>query len=346
MKKIFFLLFIVVFVNPLLAQRSANQLEFKSKRYSSPSYNEENQFYNDQNIPKSQTYNNLQGYASTPASQEENELIIECKALMNVKADSYLAIFNLTQVGQTAKEADELITKRMTPFIEGLKNMGIQSSDIYVDMVYLIPMYEYSVEKKLFSKTYNEVPNGFEMQKNLHIRFKKSDMIDDIVTLSASNEIYDLVTIEYFVKDAQAVYDTMSQKAIQHILRNVARYDRLGLKVEGEFRVIYENKKAIYPEDQYTNYESFVSQSLDAAKNKTVTTMRKPKTVAYNKLPYDNFDIVINPEFLEPVVQYTYYLRVKYLLNKDKIEPKNKYFIIDQNGNLKEVPLKDGTTSF
>jgi uncharacterized protein YggE len=347
MKKIFLTILTFLFIMQLSAQRSANQLDFKNKREAKEEYNEPS--YNEGSYDKNVTrgYNNQ--LATTTWAQtglEKNELNIQCQVLMNVKADSYLAIFNLTQVGQTAKEADELISKRTAPFIEGLKNMGIQASDIYVDMVYLIPMYEFEVEKKLFSKTYNEMPNGFEMQKNLHIRFKKSDMIDDIVALSAANEIYDLVTIEYFVKDAQAVYDTMSNKAVQHILKNVAKYEKLGLKVEGEFRIIYERKKAIYPESQYTNYESFVSQSLDAAKNKTVTTMRKPKTVAYNKLPYENFDIVVNPEFLEPVVQYTYKLQVRYLLNKDKLEPKNKYFIIDQNGNLKEVPIKDSVPTY
>ncbi len=351
MKKTIFIFCIVFLTGQLYAQRSSNQLEFKTKRYNGSynTYDKQQLQYNEEaNDGYIQNSNVIQSQSRTYAQTglAKNELVIECQALMNVKADSYLVIFNLTQVGQTAKEADDLITKRMTPFLEGLKALGVQSSDIYVDMVYLIPMYEFAVEKKLFSKTYNEVPNGFEMQKNLHIRFKKSDMIDDIVTLSATNEIYDLVTIEYFVKDTQAIYDSMSNKAVQHILKNVTKYEKLGLKVEGEFRVIMEKKKAIYPEDQYTNYESFVSQSLDAAKNKTVTTMRKPKTVAYNKLPYDNFDIVINPEFLEPVVQFTYRLQVKYTLNKDKLEPKNKYWVIDQAGNLKEVPIKDTPTGF
>ncbi len=337
MKKTFFILSMLLLAGFANAQRSSNQLEFKSKR-ATGGYNNE---YDGNIQQQSNTLQWTNAWTNTAAGK--NELIIECQALMNVKADSYLLIFNLTQVGQTAKEADDLITKRMTPFLDGLKAMGIQSSDIYVDMVYLIPMYEFAVEKKLFSKTYNEVPNGFEMQKNLHIRFKKSEMIDDIVTLSATNEIYDLVTIEYFVKDTQAIYDSISTRAVQHIQKTVAKFEKLGLKLEGEFRVVMEKKRAIYPEDQYTNYESFVSQSIDAAKNRTVTTMRKPKTVAYNKLPYDNFDIVINPEFLEPVVQFTYRLQVKYILNKDKLEPKNKYFIIDQAGNLKEVPIKDGS---
>jgi len=336
MKKIgFVFLYMLLGISSVYAQRSANQLKFKAE-VRTPRYR------HDEDYKSANEYQQYQN--ATPnivgIVQPNNELKIQCRALMNVKADSYLAIFNLTQVGQTAKEADELIAKRVTALSEAMKTLGIPSTDIYVDMVYLIPMYEFEMEKKLFSKTYNEVPNGFEMQKNVHIRFKRSDMIDDIVTLAAANEVYDLVSIEYFVKDAQSVYDTLANQAVQNILKTAERFKKLGLKTEGEFMIVEEKKKAVYPENQYTDYESFVSQSLDAAKNKTVTTMRKPKTVAYNKLPYDDFDIVLNPEFLEPVVQYTYYLQVKYMLNKDKLEPKNKYFIIDQTGALKEVVIK------
>ena len=338
MKKIAVLSFLFLFsALHLSAQRSSNQLQFKQNR--SASSQEYNQGYaDDLNTLRRDGYlNNSPG-----AVLDKNELVIQCQALMNVKADSYLAIFNLTQVGQTAKEADDLIAKRLNAFTEALKNLGINSADLYVDMVYLIPMYEFEVSKKLFSKTYNEVPNGFEMQKNLHVRFKKADMVDDIVALAAANEVYDLVTIEYFVKDAQAVYDTLNNRAVQHIIKTAARFEKLGLKTSGEFVIVAERKKAVYPENQYTDYESFVSQSLDAAKNRTITTMRKPKTVAYNKLPYDAFDIVINPEFLEPVVQYTYRLQVKYTLNKERLETKtnNKYFILDSNGNLKEIFIK------
>lgn len=331
MKKIFLAVFILVISGTYaVSQRSSNQLKFKTPRYRN------NEADGEQRLD----WANNQYQSASQVTFSGNELTIQCQALMNVKADSYLAIFNLTQVGQTAKEADDLIAKRLNAFTEALKGLGVSASDLYVDMVYLIPMYEFEIEKKLFSKTYNEVPNGFEMQKNLHVRFKKSDMIDDIVTLAAANEVYDLVTIEYFVKDAQGVYDTLSNKAVQHIVKTAERYKKLGLKTEGEFMIVTESKKAVYPENQYTDYESFVSQSLDAAKNRTVTTMRKPKTVAYNKLPYDNFDIVINPEFLEPIVQYTYRLQVKYTLDKDKLEPKNKYFIIDSTGVLKEVLIK------
>lgn len=332
MKNTFALLFLVV-TFAATAQHSTNQREFK-KATRTPRYRHDdspNQGYYNSNIAQQN-----QLVMPTPG----NEMVMECSALMNVKADSYLAIFNLTQMATTAKEADEIMSKRSAPFIEGMKALGINAADVYEDMIYLIPIYHFEVEKKLFSKTYNEVPKGFEMQKNLHVRFRDAKLIRELVTLAATNEIYDLVTVEYFVNNSQAIYDSLRTRSISYLASNVKKFEKLGLKVEGEFKIASENAGVVYPESQYTEYEAFVSQSLDAARDKSVTTMRKAQTVAYNKLDYNAFDIVINPQFLEPVVQFTYKLSLKYTLNNDKLQPKNHYLMVDSNGNVKDLPIK------
>jgi uncharacterized protein YggE len=332
--KAFILPLIFILFSPFVVsgQHSENQVQFRSSKKEANTYrrllDNNSEQYQEQAI---------RGIAPSPA---KNEMLLQCSVLMNVKADSYMAIFNLTQVGATAQEADAMLSNRANLFIQALSKLGIQTSDIYADMIYLIPIFEYETEKRLFSKTYNEVPKGFEMQKNLHVRFKKSDILDDIVTLAASNEIYDLVTIEYFVKDSKAIYDSIRTQAVDFVSKNAGKLKKVGLNLEGEFRIVSENSGVVYPETQYSDYQAFVSQSLDAAKNKAVTSMRKPKTVAYNKLPYNDFDIVVNPEFLEPVVQFTYKLEVKYTLNKEKLEPKNNYYIVDPAGNLKQIIVK------
>ncbi len=81
---------------------------------------------------------------------------------------------------------------------------GHPDGDIYVDMVNFFPKYEYDVSKKLFSKkTYTEIPKGFELQKNIHIRYTAPALLDRIVTAAARQEIYDIVKVDYFVKDPQ-----------------------------------------------------------------------------------------------------------------------------------------------
>jgi len=50
---------------------------------------------------------------------------------MNVKADSYLAIFNLTQTGSTAKEVNDLVVKKINGLKTELKTKGFTDTDFF-----------------------------------------------------------------------------------------------------------------------------------------------------------------------------------------------------------------------
>ncbi|MEL6556836.1 MAG: SIMPL domain-containing protein [Bacteroidota bacterium] len=336
------LLGIITFLAMLLsqsaiAQRNANQNSFKLKSQNDYRSRSQNSADNFGSFPQNRVNNNR---FFTPGS---NEIIFQVNSLMNVKADRFLAVFNLTQIGKTAVETDQLINKRIDGFVDDLKTLSLSQDNIYTDMIYLIPTFEFEVQKKLFSTdTYNEVPKGFEMQKNIHINFTDIRIIDDLVTLAAKNEIYDLVKLDFFVDDTESVYDSLRERSQQFMTRKIQSLENSQeLNLSEAFQTIAENTDAIYPETQYSDYDAFVSQSLEAAgSNSGVTKIRKPATVAYDQIPYGGFDIVINPVVLEPVVQFTYTLTVRYELEKKKPETQNKYMLVTPNGDVKELILK------
>ena len=334
-------------VNPVLAQRGANQSLFKQNSRTNYEYN--NFLQNDED--KVTANFDLNGRRNTNKAESRggliagrsSQLIFEAQALMNVTADSYLAVFNLTQVGKTAKETNQLINKRIDGFLSDLKALSISDGDAYTDMIYLIPTFEFEVQKKLFSSdTYVEVPSGFEMQKNVHVAFRDINLVDDMVTLAAENEIYDLVKLDFFVQNTEQIYDSLRERTQQYLTKTIishAQSQRINLL--DEFHTVDESTKAIYPDGQYSDFEAYVSQSLDAAQGKAgVSKIRKPKTVAYDQIPYDDFDIVINPNILGPVVQFTFSMKVRFLLEKEKEAEDQKYFMVTPDGQLRELQIK------
>jgi uncharacterized protein YggE len=288
------------------------------------------------NAAYNQPYNPYPGYY-----QNDDEIVLNVKALMNAKATGFLAVFNLTQVGQTAAKTNELMNTRINNFLSAVKQLGISEKDIYIDMIYLVPTFEYDAQKKLFSKTtYNEIPTGFEMQKNIHIRFNDINKVADLVTLAANNEIYDLVKVDYFVESTQKMYDSLRNECVKNILTREAALKKLNLNLSDKYEIVSEHNYTIYPETQYPDYDAFVSQSVDAATNESgVTSIRKPKTVAYDQYPYNSFDIIINPDILEPVIQFVYSLKVKFTLIKPE-GPKNNYIVITPSGEMKTLDIK------
>ena len=268
----------------------------------------------------------------------DNRVIINVNSLFNVKADKYVAIFNVNQIGKTADETNELINSRINGVINDLVEKNIKKEQIYVDMVTFVPEYEYEVEKKIFSKTYTEVPKGFRLQKNIHITYTDSRKIDDLVNICAKYEIYDLVKVNYYSKKVKEIYDSLRIASIKLIKQKIKAYKDLGIKVDGAFKLIAEETFVKYPNDRYSSYNAFNSSSIDVIKKRTnIRKSQKTKTYYYDPISAYNYDIVINPIITEPVIQYAINMKFKLDIVKKTNTNKKEYFIISKDGLLKKV---------
>ena len=256
--------------------------------------------------------------------QSDNVLELSINALSNQRANSYTAIFSVLQLGKTADETNKLINARIDGLLSALKSLGIPGDDIYVDMVNFLPRYEYDVEKKLFSKkTYTEIPKGFELQKNIHVRYDKPGLLDDIVTAAAQQEIYDIVKVDYFINDPNKVYRELREAAFTYLNQIEAKYRDIGILLDSAYLITAENAWVAYPINRYESYQAFSTQRLDAdSKSAVVNTADKPVSRFYNAIAANDYDIVINPEILEPAVQFSYNLIARYTLEPYKPQEK------------------------
>jgi len=277
-----------------------------------------------------------------------NNITIDLKALCNVKANSYTAIFNLAQIGTTAEETHSLMKERIDHMKTSLASQGILAKDITIDVISFIPRYEVAVEKKLFSKKYNEVPKGFELQQNIHIRFTETHQFEKILAACAKNEIYNLVKVDYFIKDIHLIYKKLQAALLKLVAEKKTFYTTLGFDFKTFNTQVADNKYCYFPKDFYHSYQAFNSISFEAIKkSKGITKAQKLTSYYYQPLTYENYDIVMNPSILEPVVQVG--MDLKLLYNpKPKEQPKltpqpktnHKYYVVSPNGNIDIKELK------
>lgn len=275
----------------------------------------------------------------------DNQLEITVNALSNQKASTYTAIFSTLQLGKTADETNTLLNNRLEAFLNDLKTLGIPATDIYVDMVNFLPKYEYDVTKKLFSKkTYTEIPKGFELQKNVHIRYTDPSLLDRIVTAAARQEIYDIVKVDYFVKDPEAIYTQLRDATFDYIKKIENQYKTIGIRLDSAYRITAENAWVAYPINRYETYQAFSAQRLDADENSKVNTADKVTSRFYNAVPANDYDIVINPEILEPAVQFSYNLVVRFTLPehkpREKTTVKKEFIMVTPTGEVKTLKIE------
>jgi len=284
--------------------------------------------------------------------QPSNVLTIDVKALQNVSATTYTAVFNVSQIGTTAEDTNTLMKTRINAIKKRLLGIGITQNDMAIDVISFVPNYEVEVTKKLFSKTYTEVPKGFELQQNIHIQFTKTSQFEAVLEACAKSEVYNLVKVDYFIEDIKAVYKNLQEQLLQLIDDKKAYYKILGFDLSTYNVAIADDKYCYFPKDFYQSYQAYNSVSFDALKtNKGITTAKKQTSYYYQPLTYEHYDVVINPSILEPVVQIGMNIKLLFTpkpkeqkqqpITKTQIE--HKYYVISPNGTIdvKELNTKN-----
>jgi uncharacterized protein YggE len=244
-------------------------------------------------------------------------MFVDASVLMNVKADEYVATFGVAQEAATVADCTQKMESTIKGFTDRLKPLGIVASDLYVDFVAQNKVYDFEVAGDIAK----EKLTGFELKKNVSIHYKDPALLDKMLVAAAQSQIFDLIKVDYVVKDINRVQDRLMTEAARIIKQKTARYEKLlGTKLTSPPQVYAERPAIYYPTEMYDSYTAYEAESMSNTYRQkyTIQSARKTRTFYFNGLNGDGFDTVINPVVIEPVVQFTLYLKVKYETPKPK----------------------------
>lgn len=309
-------------------------------------------------------YGNPNGYVPTPYDPSQmqlsfntREVVATVRGLANLKADSYVAILSISQTGKTTEETNKLIDERIGKVKKHFA--GKPKIECVVDMISFVPVYEMEADKKIFSRTtYNEVPKGFEVKKNLHIRFDNVEVLNEIIAVCTEAEIYDLVRVDYYstkMDETKAALKTRAATLVKEKLKGYADFLEMDFSLYD--KQIAEGFKVFYPVEMYQSYQAYGSNSLNLrtnGKTGTVTYADKTTTHYYQPIVNRDFDFVINHEIVEPMIQIAYEVRIRVDFNmrrpkdgapapapvaKEK-EIVKQFYLVTPNGDVRMLDLK------
>lgn len=273
-----------------------------------------------------------------------NDIVINIKGLTNVKAESYVAIFSVTQTGENLEEIQRLMDERINQIKKPFELK--KEIEFYTDMISFVPCYEFEETKKAFNKkTYNEVPKGFEMKINVHVKYKNPNSLTEIVAACSGSEVYDLIRVDYFASNMEQVRKDLATKA-QLILKEKIkmRQDLLGMDFTTMKKQLADGYRVTYPIESYKSYQAYSNSSLNLKKSAAVTQTEKSTTQFYQPIFDKEFDFVINPEIVEPVIQVMYEITFRIITEETpkpapvvEIKTTKEYFIVTHDGDVKAL---------
>jgi uncharacterized protein YggE len=246
-------------------------------------------------------------------SEQSNMLVttyqfLDAKVLTSVDTREYVAVFGLAQEADTVQAANKKLQDQVGAFQRGLSSLGVKPEDTYLDFITQNRVYDYVVK----GGTAREKISGFQIKENLAIRFKDHNLLDQIVPLAAQGGIFDLIKVDYITSDLNAVRSQMNAEAQKILKQKEDAYAKLGIKLT-PVSVTAENFDTFQPFEAYNSYKAFEAGNVDD--NYRVVERRKNSTFYFEPLAPGKFDAVLTPIGLEPHVQCTLFLRVKYFVN-------------------------------
>ena len=239
-------------------------------------------------------------------------MFLDASILMNVKADEYVAIFGISEEGATLEECGRKMDTAIAAFSADLKQLGVGAKDIFVDFVAQNRIYGFEVSNDVA----REKLTGFEVKKNVSIHYGDKSLLDKLISAASRSRIFDLIKVDYIVKDIDAVHTKLMEDAARVIKLKAANHERLlGIRLRQPAQVYAEKYSSYFPSEMYDSYTAYESEDVSTnyyRQKFTVQGARKNRTFYFNALNAKGFDHVINPVVVEPVVQFTLYLKVKY----------------------------------
>lgn len=246
-------------------------------------------------------------------SEQPNQLVttfqlIDAKILTSVETKEYVAVFGLAQEADSIQSANKKLQAQVADFQKGLTALGVSPEDTYIDFITQNRVYDYTVK----GGTAREKVTGFQVKENIAVRYKQHSMLDQIVPVAAQAGIFDLIKVDYVVGDLNAVRAQMAQEAQKVIKQKEEAYAKLGVKLT-PVSVSSESFDSFQPSEAYNSYKAYESGPVD--ENYRVVERRKNSTFYFEPLTPGKFDLVLTPAGMEPQVQCTYFMQVKYYVN-------------------------------
>lgn len=277
-------------------------------------------------IGGNQLYNNNHRHRTSAQStpkrsiySTDSTVVITSRILLNKEADSYIVTLGVNQEALTVKECNTRINKRIKALLTTFKTLGIKEKDSYVDFISQTKIYDHKVNENKSE----QVHSGFEIKKNIILTTKNIAIFDQLVELSADQQVFNIVKVEYIDTDIESTYDQLFDECTALIKRRKNRYFKFAdQKVVGTPRIISDNFYSLAPKNQYKAYTALETSKIQVhnssynRKRYVVKEERKSKTFYFNGKDSSGFDKVINNNSPKIPIQYVLEVSVLYELKR------------------------------
>ena len=240
---------------------------------------------------------------------------IEASVLTNLKPDAFVVVFGVSDEGPNAAASNTKVNAKIADLMQRIKPLGIDANNVFIDFITQNRVYDFTVS----GTQATENLTGFETKKTVAIRYKSRELFESILSAAADAHIFDLIKVDYIVSDFESVRAGLFEAAAKVLKSKEQKYENaLGVSL-GAVGLSVEKYDVTYPAEAYQRYQAFETGEASVYNREGVSSRvvrRKSFTFFYEPFEASSYDSVLVPLGLEPMVQYSIYLRMQYQVKR------------------------------
>ncbi len=220
----------------------------------------------------------------------QKSMVSKAQVLIYVQPTAWFIELNAWEEALTTEACRQKLQVRIDGLLRKLQAQNIPSSDVLISTIGQERITAYRSDRY---GNQTEYTSGYNLQKSIRIKYKTQEQYPAV--LSAASEYgLDNVTQQYCtVDDEQAIYAELYRQAMAVVMqKRMEQADFYTATMLPDWKVTTERYNAVQP---------------------------SPNAVPVGSVRQSNagYDIVLNPEMANGAVQYTLYLELNYVLQKN-----------------------------
>ncbi|MCI5051324.1 MAG: SIMPL domain-containing protein [Candidatus Pacebacteria bacterium] len=190
---------------------------------------------------------------------DENTISVSGTAEVNSAPDIANFSFTVKETSKTNKEAQDVISEKVSTILDGLEELGIKEKDIKTQSYTIYPKYEYvrvereqevAVDGTIYfpGNDRQRVQTGFDVSQNVSLKLRDFDQVGTVLELLAETGVENLNGPNFDIEDPEALQEEAREEAIDDAKDKAKRLAKdLGVKL-GDVVSFNENKGGWYPQ--------------------------------------------------------------------------------------------------
>ncbi len=176
-------------------------------------------------------------------NNERSTISVQAEEQVYAKPDIARFSFLIKKEAPSLKEAQKVISARVSSILEALKKLGVKEKDIKTEQYRIFPKYEWVKVKKKYEESPEGIiyfPNQKEkriitayiVEQRIHLKLRKFDIIPDILTKLAEEKVMELNGPYFEIENKDKLKEEARLKAIQKAKAKAKRLAKeLGVKL-------------------------------------------------------------------------------------------------------------------